>query len=139
VGGEARALIGTAVRDQIVRARIRPIAYAAAAGTQERWSGLLARYVDDANYYYVTLRSSQRLSLRKLVNGRIITLATVPQPVALSRTLEVKLEAVGNQLRVYVDGRLRLQARDATHPEGRTGLMTYKAAAHFDDFLAYQP
>jgi hypothetical protein len=139
VGAEARALTGTSVRDQVVRARIRPMAYAAASGTQERWTGLLARYVDDSNYYYVTLRSSQQLSLRKLVNGRIFTLGTVSQPVALGTSLDVRLEAVGDQLRVFVDGRLRLQVRDQSHAQGRGGLMTYKAAAQFDDYLAYQP
>jgi hypothetical protein len=139
VAADARALIGTPVTDQVVRARIRPIAYAAASGTQERWSGLIARYADDSNYYYVTLRTSNQLSLRKLVNGSIVTLGSVPQTVALNVNHDLKLEAVGNQLRVYLNGRLRLQAQDSAHPSGRAGLMTYKTAANYDDYLAYRP
>jgi hypothetical protein len=32
-----------------------------------------------------------------------------------------------------------MQATDTTHKKGRAGLMTYKAAAEFDDYVAYQP
>ncbi len=139
IGAEARALMGPPLTDQVVRARIRPIAYAAATGSQERWSGLVARHVDDSNYYYVTLRTSNQLSLRKLINGSIVTLGTVPLAVSLNSTYDVRLEAVGGQLRVFVNGQLRLQAHDGSHARGRGGLMTYKAAVQYDDYLAYQP
>jgi pectate lyase len=138
--GNARALIGApGVKDQIVRAKIRPIEYRAPQGTQERWSGLIARYTDDANYYYATLRSSHQLSLRKLVDGQIVELATQPYTVNLNQTYDVKLEAVGDQLRVHVNGQPRLQAHDFTHSHGAAGLMTWKTAAQFDDYVAYQP
>jgi hypothetical protein len=32
-----------------------------------------------------------------------------------------------------------MQVMDATHAQGRGGLVTYKAAAQFDDYVAYQP
>jgi hypothetical protein len=138
VSGEARALIGTPVADQVVRARIRPTAYST-EGTQDRWSGLIARYTDDANYYYVTLRSSNQLSLRKLVNGQIVELATTPFTVNLRYSYDVRFEAVGDQLRVNVNGIPRLQAHDFSHARGSSGLMTWKTAAQFDDYVAYQP
>jgi hypothetical protein len=41
---------------------------------------------------------------------------------------------------VYVNGELVLEGPNHWMlPNGRVGLMTYKAAAEFDDFLAYQP
>jgi hypothetical protein len=139
VGGDARALIGTPTDDQIVSARVRPIAYAAATGSQERWAGLIARYTDDRNYYYLSLRSSNTLSLRKLINGAITTIATVPFNVSVGTWYSLRLEATGNALRAYVNESLALQATDNSHPEGRAGPTTFKAAAEFDDYLSYQP
>jgi pectate lyase len=139
IGGDARALIGTPTDDQIVQASVRPTAYAAASGTQERWAGLMARYTNDSNYYYLSMRSGNTLSLRKVYLGAITTLATVPLTVNLNAAHTLRLEAVGNQLRGYVDGAFALQASDSSMLSGQAGLVTYKAATNFDDFDAYQP
>lgn len=138
VGAEARAVIGGKTADQIVSARVRQFAWSA-AGTAERWAGLLARYVDDGNYYYLHLRSGGTVSLRKLVNGTISTLATAPLAVSLNTQYVLRLEVVGNQLRGYVNGNLLLQATDGSHAAGISGLMTNKSATQFDDYVAYQP
>jgi hypothetical protein len=137
LAGEARALIGTPTDDQSVSMRVRPIAFA--AGTQERWIGVIARHRDDQNYYYLTLRTSNTLSLRKLVNGAITTIATVPATVAVGSWHSLRLEVIGTTLRGYLNGALVIQRTDTTHLRGRTGAMTWKAAAEFDDYLAYQP
>ena len=42
------------------------------------WVGLTTRRSDDANYYYVTLRASGTVELKRLVNGAITTLASAP-------------------------------------------------------------
>jgi hypothetical protein len=49
------------------------------------------------------------------------------------------MESVGDLHRVYVDGVLRLEARDRTHEAGRYGLRTYSAAAAYDDVTAVSP
>jgi len=138
VAGEARAVIGGRTEDQVVQARVRQIAWSS-TGTAERWAGLLARYVDDANYYYLHLRSGGTVSLRKLVNGTITTLASAPLAVSLNTQYALRLEVVGTQLRGYVNGNLLLQAADNAHTAGISGLMTNKAATQFDDYVAYQP
>lgn len=137
--GDARAHIGTPLDDQIVQASVRPTSYAAPSGTQARWAGVLARYRDAQNYYYLALRNDNTLSLRKLVNGAITELASVPFTVALNTRHTLRLEAVGNQLRGYVDGGLRLQTTDSSHATGSGGLVSYKAATTYDDYVAYQP
>jgi hypothetical protein len=139
VAGDARALIGTPVDDQVVSFRVRPTAFAAGTATQERWVGLIARYTDDQNFYYVTLRNSNRLSLRKVVNGGITELGRVPLSVSVGSTYALRLEATGQSLRVYVNDALVMQAVDSSHAKGRGGAATYKAAAQFDDYVAYQP
>ena len=79
------------------------------------------------------------MSLRKLVNGTITTLASAPLAVSLNSQYTLRLEVVGNQLRGYVNGNLLLQATDSSFTAGINGLMTNKAAAQFDDYIAYQP
>jgi hypothetical protein len=139
VAAEARALIGTPTADQIVSARARPMAFGASPTGQERWVGLIARYTDDGNYYYVTLRSGNTLSLRKLVNGAITELASVPVAVSTGSWYALRLEVMATTLRVYLGDAMVMQVLDGTHAQGRGGLMTYKAAAQFDDYAAYQP
>lgn len=139
VAGEARALIGTPTDDQSVAFRVRPTAFAATTNGQERWVGLIARYSDDRNYYYLTLRSGNFLSLRKLVNGVITPIRDVPVNVAVGTRYALRLDVTGNSLRAYLNGNLLIQETDSTHAAGRTGAMTWKAAAEFDDYVAYQP
>jgi pectate lyase len=106
----------------------------------DRWFGLIGRYVDASNYYYITVRSSNNISLRKLSNGVATTLDTATMPVALNTWYNLRLDIVGNKLRAYVDGRLVLEATDASAPHvaGRYGVGAYKTAAQADDFLAVQ-
>lgn len=135
---EARAVIGGPTTDQVVQARVRQIAWSS-TGTAERWAGVLARYRDAGNYYYLHLRSGGTVSLRKLVDGAVVTIASAPLAVTLNTQYALRLEVVGNQLRGYVNGNLLLQATDDSHSSGISGLMTSKSATQFDDYIAYQP
>ena len=139
VAGDARALIGTPTDDQIISLRVRPTAFAATSDNQERWVGVIARYRDDRNYYYLSLRTGNTLSLRKLVNGVITPIRSVPATINVGSWYALKLEVTGNTLRGYLNGNLVIQATDTTHASGRTGAMTWKTAAEFDDYVAYQP
>jgi hypothetical protein len=51
----------------------------------------------------------------------------------------LRLEAVGNQLRGYVNGRLLVEATDTTHARGTGGAVMYKTSADLFDYRAYQP
>jgi hypothetical protein len=139
IGGDARAAIGTATDDQVVATRLRVTAFAPPAGSQERWIGLSARYRDTGNYYYVSLRSGNTLQLRRLQAGQITTLGSIPVTVTPGAWHALRFEAVGDALRVWLNGALVLQVRDSTHQAGRSGVVTFKAAGEYDDFVAYQP
>ena len=139
VGGDARALIGTPTDDQVVSFRVRPTAFAAGSAAQDRWVGLIARYTDDRNYYYVSLRNSNKLSLRKLVNGAITEIGSVPLNVSAGSTYALRLEVTGQWLRAYLNDALVIQKVDSSHAKGQGGAVTFKAAAQFDDYSAYQP
>jgi hypothetical protein len=139
VQGIARAVIGVPANDQVVELRVRPTTFESTGSTQDRWAGVMARYVDETNYYYLVLRSSNTLSLRKLTNGAITELGTVQLPVNLGTWYGLRLEAIGNRLRAYVNGDLKIEASDRTHERGAAGPVTWRTAADFDAFKVYQP
>ena len=136
--GDARILHGHPTDDQVVRvtARLNSI------GTQpsgSHWIGALVRYTDPSNYYYVTLRTSNELSLRKVVNGVITELDREPFTMQFNQPYRLRIEAIGTQLVVYVNDQVRLQASDSSHSQGRSGVVTYRAAASFSGYSAWQP
>jgi hypothetical protein len=138
LSGGARAVLAGQMRgDQIVEADLRPTEFSGA----DRWVGLMARYRDDSNYQYVTLRSSGRLDIKKLVNGTIQTLVSVPFTVQTNVSYRVRLETIGTRVRVYINGVLRAEATDASAaPAGSgVGLATYKATMDADNVLVTQP
>ena len=131
-------MIGVPTDDQSVDVRARPTTFAG-TGTGDRWFGVMARYVDDSNYYYLTLRNTNLVSLRKVANGAITELGTYSLPITLGTWQRLRIEAVGAQIRGYVNGVLVAEATDSTHPRGATGLITHRAAVDFDDYRAIQP
>jgi hypothetical protein len=137
--GDARAAIGAVTDDQMVRVRARLDTFASPTGTQERFFGVMARYVDARNYYYLSLRSSNTVTLHKLVDGVITPLGSATFVVNPATWYVLRLDAVGDSLRAYVNGALLLEANDTSHPRGQSGPVTFKTAADFDDFAAYQP
>jgi hypothetical protein len=135
----ARLVTGVAIsRDQVIEAHVQADRYG--TGTNP-WFGVLGRYVNDGTYYYVSVRNSNALSLRKVVNGTITVLGTVPfTPATAAPGDRVRLEIIGNKVRAYANGERAVQATD-TQPiaSGRFGLVTYKAAAWFDNFNVFEP
>jgi pectate lyase len=87
----------------------------------------------------VTLRSSNTVSLRRLVHGQIQVLGERTLNVTPGTWYTLRMESVGSSLRLFVNGTLVAAANNAGPPNGQIALATYKAAADFDDFLAYQP
>jgi hypothetical protein len=102
----------------------------------DRWVGLVVRYIDANNHYYVTLRASNRLLLQRMVGGVFTTLDETTVPFVLGRSYHIKLIANGPQLTVWVDGGFAASAFDNTLTRGRAGLQTYKARADYDNVYA---
>ncbi|HUQ09414.1 MAG TPA: family 16 glycoside hydrolase [Steroidobacteraceae bacterium] len=135
----ARAVVGPEQiinTDQMLQARVRPRAFNPGGSP---WFGVMVRYTDQNNYVYITLRKSNTVTLRKLVNGSIVELGAATLTVTPNTWYTVRLEAVGSRLRTYVNGRLVLEATDPQPVSGRVGLVTYRTAADFDDIRAVVP
>lgn len=133
-----RAPAGAITRnlDQVVETRARLRAFG--AGT-DPWFGVMARYQDINNYAYLSLRRSNTLTLRKLVNGQIQELGAVAMTVTPGAWYRLRLDAVGNRLRAFVNGRQVLEVTDPQPTSGRVGVLTNRAQADFDDFIAVRP
>ena len=135
--GSAVAIIGTPVQNQEIGARMRVDAFA--ASQQGAWFGLLARYIDARNHYYVTVRSTGQVQIRKVVNGVITVLGTANFTAVLGRYYDVRFLVINDQLQLYVDQTLVATAHDRAIARGKYGLATYRAAARWDSFGVFQP
>lgn len=136
--GIARAAIGPVTDDQIVESRMQ-LEFFRESSPEDKWFGVMTRYTDEANYYYFALRSSKVVALRKLVDGEIVELGRAGFMLPSDAWLTLKLEAVGDRLRAYVNGQLVIQAEDSSHPTGISGIVTWHAAARFDYLRVTQP
>jgi hypothetical protein len=99
------------------------------------WAGLLLRRVDDANYYYVTLRASGRIELKRMEQGQFTTLASAATPVSVGVRYRLRFEAIGSQFRVYLNEALVLTAIDYWQVQGTAGVMTNRAAVDYDNVI----
>jgi hypothetical protein len=129
--------------DQVVSARITLDAYGTPASGQQSWFGLVVRLNNGENYYALAILPGNQLQLRR------VTTVGNPYPSKTTRVLatattasgqhEYRLEAIGDRLRVYVDGNPIREARDSAFPTGNVALATNATQASFDDFQAYRP
>ena len=81
----------TSWTNQAIEADIRPTAF----DGSDRWVGLATRHADPQNYYYVTLRSSGSVQLKRMRGGVFTTLASAPLVVQTNRNYRVRLESIG--------------------------------------------
>ena len=135
--GDASAVTRVNANDQIVQTRATLNSFASGSGS--RWFGIMARYVDSRNYYYVTMRRENTISLRKMVNGTITILDTAPLTVTPGSAYNLRLEAIGNSLRAYVNGNLLAKRATRRTRAASTDSVMYSAKATYEDFTAWEP
>ncbi|HWA24514.1 MAG TPA: Ig-like domain-containing protein, partial [Lacunisphaera sp.] len=134
--GPARAVAGQpAWADQIVELDLWPRSFGSATGM----AGLQFRQVDAKHYYAIALRNGNTLELLRVDGDTVTTLASATTPVTVGTGVGLRLDAVGNSLKVYRDGALVLQAVDDTYAAGTMALATEDAAADFDDVSVVGP
>ena len=117
--------------NQSIQAEVKPTA----VNGNNRWVGLATRRTDASDYYYVTLRSSGIIELKRMQGGVFVTIGSASVPWALNRTYWLRLESIGTLHRVYVDGKLVLEARADALAHGRAALLSFRAAADFDNVI----
>jgi hypothetical protein len=129
--GDAASFVAPGMTTQAIQAEvtIRNVA------GDDRWVGLVTRRSDASNYYYVTLRTSGVVQLKRMRNGVFATLASKSANVVVGRKYRLRLESVGVAHRVYLDDQLVLTARDTNLRTGVAGIAMYRASADYDNVI----
>lgn len=135
--GNAVGFVGTPVANQEVTARVRLASFGDAP--QNAWFGLLARYVDAQNQYYVTARSNGKIEIRKIVNGNITVLASANLTVVPQQQYELRFRLINDELQLFVDNVMVASAHDTSIPSGKYGLATYRTSVIWDYLYVQQP
>lgn len=127
--GTPASFLQTSTGNHAIEADVTLRAFAGA----NRWIGLATRRSNDANYYYVTFRTSGSIELKRMQNGTFTTLAVAAAALVTGRAYKLRLESIGGLHRVYLDHRLVLSARDRALSEGVAGIIMNGAAADYDN------
>ena len=85
LAGDAVAVNSADLKATLITADVRPTAF----DGDTRWVGLMARYIDENNMYYVTMRANNTASIRKKVKGVITDLRRYFAPVQLGTNYRV--------------------------------------------------
>lgn len=136
LGGYALATIGTPVATQDISTFVRIDSFG--SSQQGAWVGLLARYVDAGTYYYVAVRNSNQILIRKKVNGVITTLASANMTATPGEFYRLRFRVVDDVLQVFNGSLLVASAHDSEIQSGQYGIGTYRAAARFSNFRVEQ-
>ncbi|GAB4579645.1 MAG: hypothetical protein Fur0022_23830 [Anaerolineales bacterium] len=111
--------------------------------------GLICRYVDTDNFYFLTATSDGYFSISKYLNGEYFSLTEetflptdyVNQGNALNH---LRADCIGNTLTLYINEQLIASYTDSSFSSGDVGIMvgsynTSGADILFDNFVVYQP
>jgi hypothetical protein len=142
---DARSVLsGTNWTNQVIQVDVKPTAF---NGT-DRWFGVFGRYRDSSNYYYLILRSSGIVDLKKIVGGTASSLLASPPAytVAANTTYRLKLTLNGTSLTGTVStwntstntwtNTVTVNATDGAIASGRAAIGMFKAAAQYNNVLA---
>ena len=133
VGNEefpALALGNGVYGDVTVTLRFKPI-----SGRVDQAAGIITRVQDKGNYYILRANVLEtNVNLYKYAGGRRSGIKDGGVKVTNGVWQELRFEVVGDRLQGYLDGRLVVEATDATYRAGRVGLWTKAdSVTCFDD------
>ncbi len=130
-------VLGDAVyTETILSASFEPI-----SGREDRAAGLVFRVEDEDNYYILRANALEdNVDVYKYSGGERSELASEPAEVESGEWQELRVEAVGGEIRGFLDDELVVEANDEEFPAGRVGLWT-KADSEtcFDRILSETP
>jgi hypothetical protein len=135
--GSALAFTGTPVENQEISSLAYPVSYG--SSQTGAWFGFVARYVDAKNYYYATVRATNQIDIRKVVNGVITVLASAPFTAPRGQYVDYRLRVIDDQLQLFVGNTMVASAHDHDIACGRYGIATYRTKATFEYITVIQP
>ncbi|MDP9475339.1 MAG: DUF1080 domain-containing protein [Actinomycetota bacterium] len=132
----ALVLGDAAYTDVALSASFKPI-----SGREDQAAGLIFRVEDEGNYYILRANALEdNVDVYKYSGGERGELASEPAEVEAGEWQELRVEAVGGEIRGFLDDELVVAAKDDEFPAGRVGLWT-KADSKtcFDRVLSATP
>ena len=122
--------------DVVVTTRFKPI-----SGREDRAAGLLFRIQDPDNYYILRANALENnVNFYKYAGGRRSSLKEAKAHVASGEWQELRVEAVGNRFRGFLNGQQVVEVADDTYQAGQVGLWTKAdSVTCFDDVEARNP
>ncbi len=120
----------------ILSASFKPI-----SGREDQAAGLVFRVEDEGNYYILRANALEdNVDVYKYSGGERSELASEPAEVESGEWQELRVEAVGGEIRGFLDDELVVEAKDDEFPAGKVGLWT-KADSKtcFDRVLSETP
>lgn len=121
----------TSLRDMSLSVRCKPV-----SGRVDQACGLVFRYRDEDNYYLTRANArGNDIRLYYVKGGRQREIARWKGTVTANAWHELRVEARGDRLEVYWDGRRVIEKQDATLPDaGRVGIWAQAdSVTYFDD------
>jgi hypothetical protein len=116
----ALALSDAVYADVVVATRFKPI-----SGRSDQAAGIIFRVQDKDNYYILRANALEgNVNLYTYTGGTRSVIKEGTAQVAAGQWQELRIEALGNQLRGYLNGQLVVEATDTTYTAGRVGLWT---------------
>lgn len=129
----AIALSDTIFADFTVSTRFKPV-----SGSEDRAAGIIFRIQDEDNFYILRANALEdNVNIYKYVAGSRHTIKEGSAKVASGKWQELRVEAKGNDIRGYLNGKLVVEAHDDTFKSGKIGLWTKAdSVTCFDDVKA---
>ena len=120
-----------------------------AGGPDNNDFGVICRYKDVENYYFMIISSDGYYGIGKKINGEydIIGTESLPPSEEINQgkaTNHIRADCVGSTLSLYVNGKLIATQEDSDFTSGDVGLIagTYDTIGtdiHFDNFKVLKP
>ncbi|NLY73877.1 MAG: DUF1080 domain-containing protein [Firmicutes bacterium] len=125
------AYAGSSWTNYSVQAKLKVLSY----NGSNRMAGLMARFQDTNNFYFLRFSNSNQLEIRKKVNGSTTSLASKSYTCSAGSWYTLRLDVNGNTLIAYVNGVQQLTATDSTFASGRIGVTFNYASGQIDDVV----
>jgi len=122
--------------DVVATTRFKPI-----SGREDRAAGLIFRVQDQDNYYILRANALENnVNFYKYAGGSRSTLKEGKSQVVAGQWQELRVEAIGNHLRGFLNDQQVVEVSDDTYQAGQIGLWTKAdSVTCFDDVNAQIP
>lgn len=121
------------------------------SGNIPNWSGLhaFARYRDSDNLYVASIRYDGKATIKRKWKGKYTTLVQTKidntsgdyldenGKLMTGKWYRITFSVIGNELKLYLDGKLVLSTTNGTFSWGTMGIRTDKAATYIDNWKLF--